>query len=85
MLINNYEVTKSISIRNKEFRVFVSAIGEKYEYIFTGKDIFNGDYWDSIMIGDEIFDINFFKYPNYKLSLYRVRNNVAEFEKIYSI
>lgn len=85
MLINNYKVTKSISIRNKEFRIFVSSVSEKNEYVFSGDDVFTGDYWNSIFIGNELFDLNFFKYPNYKLSLYRVENNEAKFENVINL
>ncbi len=82
MLINNYKVTKSIFIKKQELRIVVFSSKEKIEYIFTGEEVFSGDYWNSIFIGNELFDLNLCKYPNHRLSLYRVNNNIADFENM---
>jgi hypothetical protein len=82
MLIQNYKVTKSIFVKKQELRIVVFSSKEKVEYIFTGEDVFSGDYWNSIFIGNELFDLNLYKYPNYKLSLYPVNNNSVDFENI---
>lgn len=80
MLIQKYKITKSISIRKKEFKIIVSSLNEKIEYNYSGDDVFSGDYWNSLFIGNELFDLNFYKYPNYRLSLYPVKNNETDFK-----
>lgn len=85
MLIQKYKVSKVISIKNKEVKIIVSSPNEKIEYIYSGEDVFSGDYWNSLVIGNELFDFNFYKYPNYKLTLYPLKNNQVDFTNFISI
>ena len=85
MLIHNYKISKRKSLKEKWFEIILKKGNLKIVYNFSGEDVFSGDYWDSIFIDGILYDINFFKYPNYRLSIYQVENNNTKFEKFISI
>ena len=81
MLIENYKISKRKSLKEKWFEIILKKDNVKIVYNFSGKDIFSGDYWDSIFIDGKLYDINFFKYPNYRLSIYQVENNETKYDQ----
>lgn len=85
MLINKFKIYKKINISRKELRIIAIAKNEKLEFVFSGIDVFSGDYWNSIFIGNELYDINFYKYPTNKLTLYKIKNNSIDYSKFHSI
>ncbi|MGL6063777.1 MAG: hypothetical protein ACRC0V_01615 [Fusobacteriaceae bacterium] len=56
MQINGYEVTKKV-LKNK-VKIFIKSKTEKIEFAFSGKDVNSDDYWYSLSIGQQLFDIN---------------------------
>lgn len=85
MLINKFRIYKKIDVSRKELRLIVIAKKEKLEFVFSGIDVFSGDYWNSIFIGNELYDINFYKYPKNKLTLYKVENSIVDYSNFHSI
>lgn len=85
MLIENYKVTKSISVRKKEFKILISTISEKIEYRYSGKDVFSGDYWNSLFIGNELFDLNLYKSDKFKIVLYKIENDTLNTSSYYCL
>lgn len=81
MLIQGFKIKKRKSIKDKCLEIILKKENVQITWKFSGQDVFSGDYWDSIFIEGVLYDINFFKYPNYKLSIYEVRDNETFFEK----
>ncbi len=80
MLINGYKISKNILVRKKEIKIVLQSKTEKVEYTLSGNDVFSGDYWNSLFIGNQLYDVNFYKYPNFKLTLYPIINNEIDFK-----
>jgi hypothetical protein len=85
MKINNCIISKEFSVAKKELKIIVVNANSKMEYNYEGEDVFDGDYWNTIKIGSLLFDVNFYKYPNFKLSIYPVVNNKVDYSISYQI
>lgn len=85
MLINGYKVSKRILTAKKTLTIRLSSKTETIEYVYSGDGVFLGDYWNSIFIGRDLFDLNLYSYEKFKLVLYRVENNVPDFLNSYPL
>lgn len=85
MLIGSVRIQKKFSVRNKTLEIILISKNETISYIFNGDEVFTGDYWNCIFFNNQLYDINFFKYPNHKLTIYKVIDGVADFSKSVSI
>jgi len=79
MLIGNFKIQKKFSVRKKTLEITFKSKNETISYFFNGKDVFTGDYWNSVYFNNQLYDINFFKYPNYKITLYKVINGETDY------
>lgn len=80
MLNKQYKIQASYCLEKKRLLIEVyDKIGfEMNRYEFIAEDVICTDYWNSIFIGRKVYDINFFKYPNWRLCLYEVIDNAPQ-------
>lgn len=85
MLIEGFRIQKKFSERNKTLEITIKSKNEAISYFFFGDDVFTGDYWNSLYFNNQLYDINFFKYPNYKISLYKVINGEIDYSNFINV
>jgi hypothetical protein len=85
MLTGNFTIQKKFSVRNKTLEVTLKSKYETISYLFNGDEVFTGDYWNTVYFNNQLYDINFFKYPRYKLAFYKVIDGVADYSNFVSV
>lgn len=91
MLIGNFKVQKKFSVRKKTLEISFKSMNETIFYLFSGEDVFTGDYWNSVYFNCQLYDVNFSnssdykRYSDYKLSIYKVSDGIADYSNFTSI
>jgi hypothetical protein len=85
MLTGNFRIQKKFSVRNKTLEVTFKSKYETISYLFNGDEVFTGDYWSTVFFNNQLYDINFFKYPLYKLTIYKVIDGMADYSNFVNV
>lgn len=80
MLSRKYKIQAYYSLEKSKLLVEVydkeNLAINRHEFI--AEDVICTDYWNSIFIDRKVYDINFFKYPNWRLCLYELIDNIPQ-------
>lgn len=91
MLIGNFRIHKKFSVRKKTLEISFKSKNETIYYLFSGEDVFTGDYWNSVYFNCQLYDVNFSNpyedkpYYDYKLSIYKVTDGVADYSNFINV
>lgn len=85
MLITKFSIVKKIYFRSKTLILTLKSKNQVISYIFKGEEVFEGDYWNCIYFNNQLYDINFFKYPNHKLTLYKVIDGFTDYSNFINV
>lgn len=75
----NYKILGKFFKKRNLLKIIIQYSDRKEIILFRDKDIFSGDYWNTITINFKMYDINFYKYEKWELAIYPVENNRTDY------
>ena len=82
---HGYKIKKDMSLKENTLKIIIADKMHLLMYHFTGLEVFSGDYWNSIYVGDAVYDINLYFDQDYRLTMYPVIDNFADFSMGFRI
>lgn len=76
----NYKILGKFFKKRNLLKIIIQYSDRKEIILFHDKDIFSGDYWNTITINFKMYDINFYKYEKWELAIYPVENNETAYD-----